>query len=80
LNLIVLIQVERTFQMVADGTITIEGLAAERLNRKGKALVGKVLNKQTGKESSKQSSFGEANWGSATRRYSSVLISMKLRN
>jgi hypothetical protein len=64
--------------MVANGTITIEGLAMERLNRKGKALVGQVLNKQTGKESSKQSSFGKANWGSATRRYLFALISMKL--
>jgi hypothetical protein len=53
--------------MVADGLITIEGLAAERLNRKLK--VGKMLNKQSGKESSKQSAFGEANWGSATRKY-----------
>ena len=63
------IQVERVFQLYVDGSLTAE--AADQ-NPKAPRMP-KTINKATGKESSYDNQFSEANWGDVTRGYRTVI-------
>jgi len=77
------LQVERGLKAWADGNITKATVAAivaddSDIMKARKVPFKKMLTKGSGKESTKTYAFGEANWGSQTKKYYKT-IDKKLR-
>jgi hypothetical protein len=68
MKILIPLQVERAYSLWADGAITMESSAGVKGRFVSKAII-KTVNANTGRESSKDRAFTEANWGPATRNY-----------
>ena len=62
------LQAERALTLWRDGHILCETVAAHKAGKRSSPII-KLVNKATGKESTRSTDFNQANWGTATSGY-----------
>jgi hypothetical protein len=73
ISYVIYLQVERALTLWRDGYVSCESVAEYKARKRSSPII-KVVNKATGKESSKMTDFNQANWAMITNGY---LLSIK---